>query len=318
MIKNRAASVRQRLLNLSRSTGENFNHLLLRYGIERLLFRISQSGHADEFVLKGASLFYVWTGQSHRPTRDVDMLHLGPLTPDDLAEIVRGCAAADFDDGLRFDDRSIDARLIRKDRPQQGARVKMTAYLGRARIALQLDVGIGDAVSPPPEEVEYPSLLDLPAVIVRAYRLETAIAEKCEAMVSLELANTRLKDFYDVYVLASDREFDARVLSAALRDTFTRRGTAIPSGVPVAWTPAFFDDARKREQWRAFLRKSDLTAPELDEIARLLRGFLVPLFSLASRGGDARARWSGGRWVEPAHSRETSTSKTPRPPRSGP
>ena len=300
MTKNMAASVRQRLLNRSRDTGERFNNLLIRYGIERLLYRIAVSEHAEAFVLKGANLFYAWTGELHRPTKDLDMLRFGSTEPQLLIYIITSCVTApvEADDGLVFHVDTIEARPIREDEIYGGVRITLLAMLGTARISLQLDVGTGDAVTPAAEWIEYPSLLDMPAPQLRAYRLETAIAEKCEAMVKLGMVNTRMKDFYDVYVLARDFEFEGAVavLAHALRDTFARRQTEIPDKTPVAWTEAFSGDPQKQKQWGAFLRKSGLESEALEEVVERIRQFLEPMCEAARHNWEVVGQWDGHEW----------------------
>lgn len=300
MTKNVAASVRQRLLDRSRTTGNSFQNLLLRYGIERLLYRLSRSEYADEFILKGASLFYAWTGQLYRPTKDVDMLRLGPTDPGLLANIIKSCTTMDVvNDGLVFDVDTIEARPIREVELYSGVRITLKAYLGKAAISLQIDVGTGDAITPAAERVEYPSLVeDMPSASLRAYRFETAIAEKCEAMVKLGMSNSRMKDFYDVFVLARDQEFDGATLVEAVRDTFSRRRTSLPERPPVAWTTAFSQDSKKLTQWNAFLTKSRLQAPELSELTTYLSTFLMPVFHAARADIVAPGRWSEGAWSQ--------------------
>lgn len=297
-MKNVAASVHRRLLNRARQTGENFNLLLVRYGTERLLSRLVRAERADEFVLKGASLFYVWTGEIHRPTRDIDVLRFGATDPGSMADLLRACVhEAEVDDGIWFDLDSIEARPIRVAEPYPGTRVTLLAYLGSARIALQLDVGAGDAVDPPARTVAYPSLLGFPTPTVRAYRFETAIAEKCEAMVKLGATNTRLKDFYDVFVLARDREFDAATIAGAVRTTFTRRATPLPvDGPPAAWTSAFGEDEGRRALWDAFLERSRIEAPPLARVCLLIGTFMMPVVFEAAGHPMPERLWSKGAW----------------------
>ena len=277
MTTNVAASVRQRLLNQSRDTGEPFQNLLVRYGIERLLYRISVSSHAESFVLKGATLFYVWTGELHRPTKDLDVLRYGSVDIDALADVFGDIIAVEVeDDGLAFDE-NVSVQLIRAADQYGGTRVKLVARLAKATIPLQVDVGAGDAVVPAAELIDYPSLLGMPQARLHAYRFETAIAEKCEAMVKLGLANSRMKDFYDIFVLARDFDFEADILKSALHNTFERRGTPLPKTAPLAWTAAFTADAAKVTQWSAFLQKSGLVAPDLTVVVGVIAAFLGPL-----------------------------------------
>jgi predicted nucleotidyltransferase component of viral defense system len=302
MARDLAASVRAKLLNRSRETGESFNSLLIRFGIERLLYRLAQSAYAEEFILKGGNLFYVWTGQLTRPTKDLDMLRHGPTDPELMAGIITSCVTLDVeDDGLFFDAASIRAQVIRDHELYSGVRVTLKAYLKKAQIPLQLDVGTGDAVVPEAVEVEYPSLIEgMPSASLRAYRFETAIAEKCEAMATLGMANTRMKDFYDVHVLLNEHDFDGEQLVASVRATFERRGTPLPTRRPVAWTDAFGQDADKARQWGAFLRKNKLDAPTLDDVVERIASFVWPVFE-AARGARTPGRWDAPScsWGEP-------------------
>lgn len=297
MTKNMAASVRQRLLNLSRKTGERFQNLLTRYGIERLVYRLTRSRHSDDFILKGANLFYVWTGQLHRPTRDLDLLRFGDPEPSAVAEVFADVCQTDvIDDGIEYNVDSITADFIREYEVYAGVRVKLTADLAGAVIHLQVDVGIGDEVYPDANEVEFPTLLDLPTPSIRAYQFETAIAEKLEAMVKLGMSNSRMKDFYDIYVLARDFEFDGQILQTAIWRTFEKRETPFHEGVPVAWTDEFADDDAKEKQWQAFLRKSQVDALTFGGVVLKMRSFLEPVWAAIQAETEFRATWRGGKW----------------------
>jgi hypothetical protein len=226
---NIVASVRQRLLNIIRETGEDPNLVWTRYATERLLYRLSVSEHASQFILKGALLFLVWTGQSYRPTVDVDLLGKGDDSSERLTSLFRDVCNLDVaPDGLVFDAKIVNAAPIREEQEYNGQRIKLTAYLGKARIPMQVDVGFGDVVTPKAKKVAYPTLLDFPAPKITACPRETVIAEKFQAMVMLGIANSRMKDFYDVYVLARDFSFDGAVLRRAVVATFDRRKTGIP------------------------------------------------------------------------------------------
>jgi hypothetical protein len=298
--KNTAASVRQRLLNRSRKTGEDFQLLLTRYAIERLLFRIVESGHANRFVLKGAMLFALWTGALYRPTRDLDLLGFGDGSEEQLAEVFRAvCSVAAADDGLVFSRETVKVEPIREDQEYGGQRITLVARLGSARIDLQVDVGFGDAITPRAEQVEYPTLLGMEPPRLRAYPRETVVAEKLEAMVKLGLTNSRMKDFYDLSVMASTFSFTGSVLRDAIVATFTRRGTAIPDAAPVALTEMFARDASKRTQWAAFRKRSGLVDKlgELDEVITGLAVFLFPPLAAAAAGKMFSLSWApGGPW----------------------
>lgn len=293
-IRDVSASIRQRLLNLRGELGENFMLILNRYGRERLLYRIGISPHSERFVLKGATPFTLWDNQPHRATQDIDLLGFGD---DDISELVRVfqdiCALPAGDDGLRLPTDEITGELIREDQVYGGTRVKINAYLGNTKIPLQVDIGFGDAVTPSPILVTIPSLLDLPDPRLRAYTQETVIAEKVHAMVELGMANSRMKDFYDLWTLAQNHEFDGGSLSEALLATFNRRQTPIPESVPIALTDEFGADSVKRIQWQAFARKSGLAVNvlELAEVVTVIREFLLPLLEALRDESNLGLRW---------------------------
>jgi predicted nucleotidyltransferase component of viral defense system len=263
------ASIRQRLLNLARSRNAVFQDVLVRFGTERLLYRLSTSPHAGRFVLKGATLFAAWTGAPHRVTRDVDLLGIGDNTPGALASVFRELAASKSEgaDGLVFDADSVRAVEIREDNVYGGVRVTFNASLAGARIPLQVDVGIGDAVEPPPEEVELPVLLPLPAPRLRAYPREVVVAEKLETIVKLGLANSRMKDYYDLWYLVTKLRPEPARLRRAITATFNRRGTAIPAAAPVALTDAFALDPSRIRMWQAFLDRTGVPTEDRPSLA---------------------------------------------------
>lgn len=232
---NLAVSVRQRLLDYSRKTHEDFQLVLTRYAIERLLFRLSQSNYRDQFILKGAMLFQLWSGGVHRATRDLDLLGQGLNTAPRLEEIFRDlCNVQVPDDALRFDAKTVHAGEIKPDDEYQGIHVSLECRLENARIHLQIDIGFGDIVTPAPTEISFPTVLSLPAPILKAYPKESVIAEKLQAMVVLSIANSRMKDFYDLFYLANTFDFDGALLAEAVSKTFKRRKTTIPQDLPMA------------------------------------------------------------------------------------
>lgn len=297
---NTAASVRQRLLNLGRSSGDDFQLLLTRYGIERLLDRLSRSEHASRFVLKGATLFTVWTGELHRPTRDLDLLGLGDWRPERLLEVFRSLSHLRVpDDGLVFSAASVSIEPIREHQEYDGYRVKLNASLGQARLDLQVDVGFGDAITPKAEIVAFPSLLGMDQPLLHAYPRETVIAGKLEAMVKLAIANTRMKDFFDLAVLAKSFPYSVALLLDAIAATFHRRGTTIPSAMPIALTSAFADDSAKLSQWKAFVGRNQLEgrAGDLSRVVAELRDFLAPpMFAAGTIARFDHAWKAGGPW----------------------
>ena len=286
--RDHGASVRPRLLARARKDGEDFQRLLVRYAIERLLYRLSISRHAEGFVLKGATLFALWLGRPHRATKDLDLLGRGGPDVDRLVGLFRDVASIPCpEDGMEFDGAAIVGAPIREEALYTGVRVTIPASLAGARIKVQVDVGLGDAAVPPPKEVEMPSLLDLPAPRMRAYAKETVVAEKLEALVLLGLATSRMKDLYDLDLLRRTFPFDD-VLVEAVRATFGRRGTSVPEGVPIGLQDAFAEDAVKQTQWRAFLRKAGAEPDrELAEVVEGLRDWLWPVLQAAG-GGEGR------------------------------
>lgn len=269
------ASVRARLLTLSRDKGQPFDLLLTRYAIERLLYRLSVSAHRDRFVLKGAMLMTTWFDDPHRPTRDVDLLGYGDSAPEPMLEVFRNVCAIEVDDGVVFDAVALRVELIREELDYGGLRLRTTARLAGARIAIVIDIGFGDAVEPGVEDIVLPVLLDLPAPRLRAYARETVVAEKFHAMVALGIANSRMKDFYDVWMLSRTYAFDSHRLSRAIAATFARRGTIVPENTPDALKTTFSANPMKQAQWKAFAR--DLAAAPLLEVVVVdLAEFLMP------------------------------------------
>lgn len=298
---NVAASVRQRLLNIIRETGDDANMVWTRYATERLLYRLSISEYAGNFILKGAMLFTAWTGQPYRSTADMDFLGHAVVSREGLAGVFRDLCAVEVEpDGLEFDANSVKAAPIREEQIYQGQRVTLTAFLGKARILIQVDVGFGDVVIPKPRMITYPTLLDFSAPRIRAYPRETVVAEKLQAMVVLGIANSRMKDFYDLNVLARDFAFDGASLTRAIKATFKRRKTEIPHETPFALTEDFGRDQTKSVQWRAFVSKGDFQqdVPEFPDVLLHLREFLLPPLKAASGQADVPKDWSpGGPWV---------------------
>lgn len=281
------ASVRARLLTLAREKGQAFDLLLTRYTTERLLYRLSTTPHRDRFVLKGAMLITTWFDDPHRPTRDVDFLGYGDPAPEPMLAVFREICAIEENDGVTFDVDALRVELIREELEYGGLRLRTTARLAGARITVVIDIGFGDAVEPGVEEISLPVLLDLPAPRLRAYARETVVAEKFQAMVMLGLANTRMKDFYDIWMLSRNHDFDAERLNRAIAATFERRGTAIPEQVPDALSPAFAADATKQRQWAAFVRDLAPDMPSLETIMNDLADFLMPHARQARhRSGD--------------------------------
>lgn len=283
-VTNLPASVHQRLLNIARRDRVELEYVLLRYANERLLYRLSQSNTREQFILKGAMVLLVWGREVARQSRDIDLLGRQQIATEHVRDIFRVLCDLDvLPDGLRFDRESVDVQEIREQAEYGGVRVHVAAYLGKARVRLQIDIGFGDAVSPPPLEADLPVLLDFPAPHLLAYPKETVVAEKLEAIVRLGVANTRLKDFYDLWALARSYAFDGPALATAIEATFRRRQTELPSDVPAGLRPEFAE--RAETQWRAFCRRIDQhDVPPLVEATEAIRDFVMPICAGISSG----------------------------------
>ena len=298
-IRNLAASVRERLRQLARARNEPFDLVLTKYALERLLYRLAQSDFRDRFMLKGALLFALWTDQPYRPTRDADLLGFGPSDVAGLVETFRTICGIKCEDGLQYPAESVHGELHTEDKVYQGVRIMMTATLERVRIPVQVDIGFGDAVTPGPEEIAYPSLLEFPAATLRAYPTYTVVAEKFEAAVKLGEQNSRMKDFYDLWAMARRFEFEGEVLAKAIRNTFDRRKTALPTASPVALPDRFVERVAQQKQWVNFLAKSGIDAPAFPEIAKVIEGFVAAPAIAAAQSQPFHAKWNPpGPWKE--------------------
>jgi hypothetical protein len=272
MSRNLAASIRARLKQRADATKQDFDLTLTHYGLERLLYRLSVSPHAANYLLKGALLFSVWYDQPHRPTRDADLLGFGPDDVETAVSAFREICQIAAEDGISFDPASVKGSVIRKEAGYGGVRIDLQAKLDGARIVLQVDIGFGDAVTPSPEPMTYPVLLeDLPAPQLRSYPKYTVVAEKFHAACLLGMANTRMKDYFDLWVLLNDGALATGELRRAVEATFNRRKLALPRTLPVGLSDAFAQDATKNQQWAAFLRKNRLEPLDLTDVVALLR-----------------------------------------------
>jgi len=298
--KDVGASVRARLLHLARERGDDFQLLLTRYANERLLYRLTRSRHHGSFILKGATLFTLWTGHPHRATRDVDLLGVGDPSQDRLRNIFAEVIALDVgDDGVVFDAGSLAVGPIREDQEYGGVRVEVFARVTAARVRLQVDVGFGDAITPEPVQMELPVLLDFPTPHLLVYPRETVVAEKLDAIVQLGTTNSRMKDFYDLAVLARRFEFDGTLLVRAIRATFERRKTPLPMALPIGLTSEFAADPSKTTQWTAFVRKTGVRdASDLPATITAIVAFAAaPLTAAARESPFACHRPPGGPWT---------------------
>lgn len=299
---NTAASIRRKLLNLSRERGEDFQLVLTHYGLERFLYRLGRSEYFNSFVLKGAMLFAVWTEKVHRSTKDLDLLGYGEDSGERLKSLFQQLGQVEVEpDGLEFDQASVRVEEIRENQEYRGQRVKLSASLERARIHLQIDISFGDVITPEAEVIKYPTLLEqLPAPRIQAYPRDTMVAEKLQAIVFFGMINSRMKDFYDLWIISRQFPFEGGLLVDAIKATFKRRGTSIPDGTPIGLSEEFASDESSEKQWKAFLNRTDMKDDSLD-LAEMLDGlqvFLMPPLSAAKKSEVFAQKWQkGGPWV---------------------
>ena len=299
-----AASIRGRLLNQAKSSGEEFELTLTRFAAERLLFRLGASAARNRCLLKGARLLSVWLRDPYRATRDVDVLVSGPSDDEAMRSLVSEiCAVPCLEDGLRFDLSDLTIETIRPEEEYSGKRAHFRAFLGTARIAVQLDIGLGDAVAVEPEEVTYPTMLPvLPAPRLRAYPRELMVAEKFDAMVKLDTRNSRMKDFHDLWALAGAFAFDGSLLRRAVAACFERRGTSWTGETPRVLTPAFYQMPDIEMRWRSYLSAGAVLIPppaQFEVIGERIVRFLAPVRESIVSGEPFAAHWpSGGPWAQ--------------------
>ena len=296
-----AASIRQKLLNRARERKEDFQLLLTRYAIERLLHRLSKSQHADSFVLKGAFMFLIWTDELYRPTRDLDLLGFGDSSIARIVAIFKELCEIQENDALVFVLDSVSAEEIREGHEYEGVRVTMESYLGEARIPLQIDIGFGDVVIPQAVFESFPTILDMPAPRLRTYSRDSVIAEKYEAIVRLGIANSRMKDFYDIWIMLREFHFEGTTFCNAIQTTFERRKTPLPETIPLAFTSEFSKDPAKQAQWRAFSSRARLrvVADDLESVIGQISSFVFPPTEALVKGKQLKAFWpAGGPWRE--------------------
>jgi Nucleotidyl transferase AbiEii toxin, Type IV TA system len=275
-VNNVAASVRQRLRNLSLDRQRDFGLVLVNYGLERLIYRLSISPHHNSFVLKGGMLVSIWTADDNRTTRDADFLGFGELDEVRLKSTFAEIMGIEAEDGLVFNTANLSARVIREDNIYGGVRLKTVALLDNSRIPITIDIGLGDALTEPEHRIDYPSLLGQPIAKVRAYPPTTVIAEKFQAIVALGAVNGRMKDYYDLWAIPNAIPIDAAALDAAIADTFARRKSAIPMAAPVGLTTAFSSDPQKANQWKAYAESVGVEETSLAEVIAEIWTYLGP------------------------------------------
>lgn len=298
-IKDLAASVHQRLLNKAKESSRPFNELLQHFAIERFIYRLSKSPHADRFILKGALMFSVWSGLGSRPTMDIDLLGRIDNSLDVIAAVMKDACGMDVEaDGMSFNAETVTATRVTEDAEYEGVRVRLRGSLGNARVFLQIDIGFGDEIVPGPSKVAYPTLLDFPSPELSGYTMESTIAEKFQAMVKLGILNSRMRDFYDIWMLSRTFDFKGEVLAEALTRTFDNRSTPIAIN-PTVFDSSFIEDGDKKVQWRGFIRKAKLAdAPEaFEDVVAAVKVFLQPLAASLAGRQSFRGIWKArGPW----------------------
>lgn len=298
-IKNTAASVHRRLLNKAKEASRPFNELLQYFAIERFIYRLSKSPHADRLILKGALMFSTWSGALSRPTMDIDLLARIENSLELVVAIMKEACDADVEaDGMSFNADTVTATRITEGADYVGVRVRVRGGLGNARVHLQIDIGFGDVIVPGPVKVTYPAILDFPAPELNGYTMESAIAEKFQAMVKLGVLNSRMKDFYDLWMLSRVFDFKGQTLAKAIEKTFENRNTPITID-PMVFDPSFANDGDKKAQWRGFIGKARLAdVPEaFEEIVEAIREFIQPIGVSLAKKRIFRRVWSApGPW----------------------
>jgi len=298
--RNIAATVHQHMLNKAKETGRLFNEILQYFAIERFIYRLSKSPHANKFILKGALMFNVWNTPASRPTKDIDLL--GKIDNSDkviLAAMKKACRQKVEPDAMSFDAKTIAATRIMEDATYEGIRVRIQGNLGNARISLQIDISFGDVIIPKSSKIKYPTILDFPHPEMDGYSTESTIAEKFQAMVKLGVLNSRMKDFYDIWLLSRQFDFRGLTLAKAIRTTFENRNTPIPVQ-PAVFQDSFAKDRTKESQWQAFLKKVKMDdAPNtFRKAAASITEFLSPVTASLTGKKAFRKKWiSPGPWL---------------------
>ena len=302
LLKNPAASIRARLLDHARQHGDNYQRVLTRYAIERLLFRLSQTEATQRYVLKGAMLFATWPEHVFRPTGDLDLLGQGDPTPAAISELFTRICRIEFpEDGIVFDPSTLKVEPRREVDKYQGVELTLKGELAKALIHVQVDIGFGDHVYPPPKRQTFPCILpELQPANILMYPPETVVAEKFEAMIRFGEANGRVKDFYDIWITVRTFPFDLPSLLEAVAGTLQRRGTATPTGIPIGLTQAFAAVVEERGLWSGFLRRTQLTLqpPAFGSLQEELSRFFGPVIASLLLPEGAAGRWepSAGAW----------------------
>jgi predicted nucleotidyltransferase component of viral defense system len=298
-VKNIAASVHQRLLNKAKESSRPFNELLQYFAIERFIFRLSKSPHADKFILKGALMFAAWHGPASRPIMDIDLMGKIDNSLEAITAAIKDACLVDVEaDGIYFNAETVEAVRITEDAVYEGVRVRVHCSLGNARISIQIDIGFGDVIVPSPSKISYPVILDFPAPELKGYTMESTIAEKFQAMVKLGVLNSRMKDFYDIWLLSRTFDFKGKILAEAVEKTFEKRYTPVTLDASL-FDPSFGKDRDRNVQWRGFISKTKLiNVPEsFEEVMTTVKLFLEPLAASILEQRAFNSKWiAPGPW----------------------
>ncbi len=299
-IKNVPASVRARLQNKAKETNRPFSEILQYYGMERFLYRFSRSKYANTFILKGALMFTVWQIPERRTTLDIDFLARYDNQTATIEKVIKDvCNVPVTPDGLVFDSETVKGKKIKEDADYEGVRVKFSGFLERSRIPMQIDVGFGDVIYPKAKRIDYPVILDFPEPHLKGYTIESVVSEKFEAMVKLGLLNSRMKDFYDIWLMMRQFNFKGLTLAEALKKTFKHRKTSLPQGKPLFAEELYDEKSDRQTLWKAFLKKGDIknTPEKLSAIARGIEEFLVKPLDAIHNGKRFNEEWKvAGPW----------------------
>lgn len=294
------ASVRARLQNIARQSGRPFAEVLQHYGIERFLYRVSKSEYTSKFVLKGALLFTAWQIPERRITLDIDLSARMDNHVENIEKTIRTVCGLRIDpDGIVFDAETVKGAKIKENADYEGVRVKFLGFLERSRIPMQIDVGFGDTIYPKSRVIDYPVILDFPKPHLKGYPQESVISEKFEAMVKLGSLNSRMKDFYDVWLMMRQFDFNGTDLSEALKRTFNNRNTDLPADKPLFAEEIYDEGSDRQTLWKAFLRKGDIkhSPAKLALIARDIETFLTEPITSLNKGLDFKKTWkAAGYW----------------------
>jgi predicted nucleotidyltransferase component of viral defense system len=299
---NIAESVKARLLQIAKRDRVDFNLVLNNYALERFLYRLSRSQWKDRFLLKGALLFRLWYKTPFRPTSDIDLEGKTKNDLNEIIEIFKGiCSTKVTADGIMFLPETVKGEENREEGDYNGIKIVFRARIDRTDIPIQVDIGFGDAVEPSSQKVEYPVLLDFPIPQLLVYPLYSMISEKFQIMVKRGIANSRMKDYYDLWTISQHSDIDGKLLSQAIEATFKKRNTDIPTDIPLALDDQFSGDHFKQMQWSAFVKRIDApeTTPALKDIVAVLRMLLIPPVIALTNGKPFLKTWRAGKdWVE--------------------